>query len=171
MPYYRYSLLATLALSLIIIISCEPDEEEKGECDTSDSCLSTSFSFVDPDNYKNLMGYDGQPIHPDSIAITNSRGDTMSHKTYQMVDGWVELSYFNPFQEITCFNQCLLDSAFTRTYYVYIGNDDLDTLEVYFPERAQNYTIFYNGVSGEVPDDIPKEQRPGRSVFYLLKSF
>lgn len=77
----------------------------------------------------------------------------MFHEYFFHTGGWVSLESFDPFQELYCFNQCLLDSAFTRTYHVYIGNGDIDTLEVYFAERTERYHLFFNGVDGAPPEE------------------
>ncbi|MBR09561.1 MAG: hypothetical protein CMP48_17985 [Rickettsiales bacterium] len=161
-----FNLLCILGL----LISCKPETNE-GECEFIPriNCSTFTFSFIDPDSYENLMGVDGQPIHPDSIVITNSRRDTMYHEIFAFSDGWYTVQNFSVFQEITCFNQCQLDSAFTRTYHVYIGNGDTDTLEVHFPVRSDNYTTYYNEVSGELPNDIPENLGSGRTTFWFRK--
>lgn len=117
------------------------------------------------------MGTNGQLIHPDSIVITNTRKDTMHQEAFQYSDGWYSIEGFSPFHEITCFNQCISDSAFTRTYYVYIGNGDTDTMEVYFAERSEEPEAFYNGRSGEVPLDIlPDSLGSGRTSYWFIKT-
>ena len=163
-----FNLLCILGL----LISCKPETNE-GECEFIPriNCSTFTFSFIDPDSYENLMGVDGQPIHPDSIVITNSRRDTMYHEIFAFSDGWYTVQNFSVFQEITCFNQCQLDSAFTRTYHVYIGNGDTDTLEVHFPVRSDNYTTYYNGISGELPDyrELPSGYGSGYTTYWFRK--
>lgn len=116
------------------------------------------------------MGTNGQLIHPDSVVITNTREDTMPHEVFQFSDGWYTIDGFSPFHEITCFNQCISDSAFTRTYYVYIGNGDTDTMEVYFAERSEEPEAFYNGRSGEVPEDRADSTGLGYTSYWFRKT-
>lgn len=167
--------LLTIIILITLAISCREDVKTSEDCgfDPRGICPSFSFSFVDPDTYENLMGVDGQPIHPDSIVITHTRKDTMNHEIFVSVDGWHSVYRFWVFEEISCFNQCLLDSAFTRTYYVYLGNDDTDTMEVYFPERSDHFTTFYNGLSGEFPEygNVPEYISRYKSVFWFRKIF
>jgi hypothetical protein len=161
-------LLSLVILS--ILISCGPDEMPEEVCQYSPttSCSGYSFSIVDKDTYESLIGTDGQLIHPDSIYITNTRKDTMSHEARRSSDGRWAVERFNPFQEISCFNQCLLDSAFTRTYYLYIGNGTTDTMEFFFPVRSPGPNAFLNGVSGRIQPDFPKDQSI-RTAFYFRK--
>ena len=79
------------------------------------------------------------------------------------------MEQFSPFDEITCFNQCSLDSAFTRTYYVYIGNGDTDTLEVVFEAYTKREAPFYNGVSGGEFGYTPPEILGPKSPYYFRK--
>ena len=121
---------------LLFIISCDGKSvittDEGCEFDPVNSCAGFSFSIVDADSYENLIGEENL-IHPDSIVIINTRNDTIpGYYPIAFSDGWVVIADLNPFAEITCFNQCLSDSAFTRTYYMYIGNGDTDTIDVFF---------------------------------------
>ena len=157
---------------ITLIISCNADVKTYGDCefDQQKSCEGFSFSFVNADTYENLMGKNGQLIHPDSIVITNTRNNQMYHEPYKYSDGWYIIEWFNPFQEIKCFNQCISDSAFTRTYYVYIGNEDVDTMDVFFDKRTQGPEVYYNGVNGRVPfDELPDSLGSGRSTFWFRK--
>ncbi|MEM9895569.1 MAG: hypothetical protein AAF789_04305 [Bacteroidota bacterium] len=52
---------------------------------------------------------------------------------------------------------------------LYQGNDDTDTIEVYFPERSQTYSTTFNGKSGEIPFYIPPELGIGRSSYWFQK--
>ncbi|MEO9473936.1 MAG: hypothetical protein ABJG41_00310 [Cyclobacteriaceae bacterium] len=155
--------------SLFGLTSCDLfDDKEPQDCVFKrSSCSGADWSFVDPDTYENLMGYD-KPINPDSIVILNSRMDTMYHEVNFWVENW-GVVYFNPFHELHCFDLCKLDSAFTRTYYLYLGTEDIDTIEAYFAERTARYHLFFNGVSGEVPSDIPEAYGSGRSLFWFQK--
>lgn len=62
-----------------------------------------------------------------------------------MEHGWYSIEYFSPFDELYCFNMCTNDSSFTRTYYMYLGNGDMDTIEIYFPARTNPYKVLFNG--------------------------
>lgn len=156
-----------LTLGLLTFISCDQPIKTPDGCQFN-RCGTTGWSFVDAITYENLLGPD-KLIHPDSLVITNTRGDSMFYKVFTFSSGWTVVTAFSPFQEIYCFNQCLLDSAFTRTYYLYLGNQDTDTLEVHFPVRSAWYTTTYNGLSGEVPEDRPPSSGLGGSTFWFRK--
>ncbi|MEQ9303268.1 MAG: hypothetical protein RJQ14_05075, partial [Marinoscillum sp.] len=143
----RSSLLTILLVAIIALDACGPESEHFGDCEFSSrsSCSSFTFSFINAETYENIMGTHDQLINTDSVVITNSRKDTMPHEAFQYSDGWYSIEGFSPFHEISCFNQCISDSAFTRTYYVYVGNGDTDTMEVYFAERSEEPEAFYNG--------------------------
>ena len=158
---------------LLFIISCdgksEITDEEGCVFEPVSSCAGFSFSIVEANTYENLIGEENL-IHPDSIVIINTRNDTMpGYFPLKFSDGWYTIEDLDPFREITCFNQCLSDSAFTRTYYMYIGNGDTDTIDVFFPERSGGPEVFFNGDSGEVPDDRPPETGLGYSPFWFRK--
>ena len=163
-----------ISLNMLFLLSCDGKSvivDENGcEYDPVNSCAGFSFSIVDAGSYENLVGKDGQQIHPDSIIITNTRRDTMPrYFPWQLSDGWWIIAELDPFTEITCFNQCQSDSAFTRTYYMYLGNGDTDTVDVFFPEMAQGPEVFFNGTTGNLPNDLPPEAGSGRSSFWFRK--
>lgn len=145
----------------LLLTSCGPDDSADATCIGVDApCEGFSWSFVDPDTYENLMGTDGQLIHPDTVVILNLTQDTMFHRPhYSQFSKWWSISFSpGPYQELNCFNQCVLDSAFSRFYYVYVGNQDWDTLEVHFPAnttRATLMEVYFNGEDGSKPDDRP----------------
>lgn len=156
-------------LMLLVFMSCDSGGEVINDCyfQPRSSCASTSFSFVDPETFENLLGYD-KAINPDSIVITNLEGDTMYHKVFFWND-WNTVEGFGPFQELYCFNQCKLDSAFTRTYFMYLGCTDTDTIEAVFPEHAPTFTLFFNGLDGTIPKNKPAEM-PEYSLFWFRKA-
>lgn len=162
--------LLTFVCCLCLLSSCGPDEEVQEECvfDARTACSSFSFSIVNADTYENLVG-DGRLIDPEKVVVTNTRNDTMHISPFQFSDGWTTIGQFSPFQEITCFNQCVLDSAFTRTYYLHYGGSDTDTMEVFFPERKRDPIIYFNGLNGEVPDDRADSTGTGYSVYWFRK--
>ena len=163
-------------LSLLVLSACEtpgevtnPGTPEECIFHPLTACDGFSFSIIDKDTYESLIGED-RLIHPDSIVITNTRGNEMHNipKTYS--DGWYTVEQFSPFDEITCFNQCLLDSAFSREYYIYLGNGDTDTLEVHFPVTSQYEETYYNGISGGDFGETPIEVGGAKSSFYFRKT-
>ncbi len=165
--------LLSLSIFILLLIACEPNNiEVTNDCkfDPRRSCNSFSFSIVNKDTYENLVGTNGQLIHPDSIVITNTRGNVMDEKPLGLSDGWYTIESFSPFEELYCFNQCKLDSAFTRTYFVYLGNGDTDTMEVYFPAHSEKEEVFYNGLNANIPDDIHDSLGSGYSVYWFRKT-
>ncbi|WP_425389820.1 hypothetical protein [Ekhidna sp.] len=159
-PLLLWALLVTGFGSGSLLISCSPDEVDTTCIGADTPCEGFSWSFVDPDTYENLMGKEGQPIHPDTIVILNLSQDTMYHElfSYQAIDWWTVQFIPGPYQELNCFNQCLLDSAFSRYYYIYVGNDDWDTVEVHFPantNRATVMEVYFNDKDASVPTDRP----------------
>ncbi len=172
MKLSREILLLTITFTISHLLSCDNNVKTYGDCEfvPQESCEGFGFSFVNADTYENLMGTDGQLIHPDSVVITNTRNDQMYHNPFKYTDGWYIIEWFNPFQEIKCFNQCISDSAFTRTYYIYIGNGDTDTMEVYFPTRSPGPEVFFNGSDARVPlNELPDSLGVGRSSYWFRK--
>jgi len=167
----KFEKIVTVVLFALIslTIACEPNEAAKN-CFNLHPCNYASFVIVNSNTFESLIG-DELKIHPDSIVILNDRLDTMYHSiekflTYQYI------SRFNPFQEITCFNQCLSDSAFSRYYYLYVGNGDMDTIEVHFPANQEYTTIYefyFNGESGNIPDDPKSEDYGGFPYMFRKK--
>jgi hypothetical protein len=146
-------------LSLVLLTSCIFERFEKdntdGDCvfDPVVGCIDTPFSIVDADTYQNLVGYDGQLINPDTVKIVNTRGQDMFFDIRTHSNGWISFETFGPFQEIHCFNQCLLDSAFALTYYMYLGNGDTDTIEARFALNEPDPVLYYNGKDATRPND------------------
>ena len=163
-------LLYVLLLTTVFAVSCEKAPVETDGCyfDARNACQGFSFSIVNKGTYENLIGED-RLIHPDSIVITNTRSDVMHHRPYSYSDGWYTIEEFSPFQEMYCFNQCKLDSSFTRTYYLYVGNGDTDTLEVFYQSRSEREDTFYNGVSGGEYGYTPTEIEGPKSPYYFRK--
>lgn len=153
--------IVLLAPAPMLLTSCSPDDPADTTCFGIDApCEGFSWSFVDPDTYENIMGTDGQLIHPDTVVILNLTQDTMFHRLFNFeAINWSTISFSpGPYQELNCFNQCVLDSAFSRYYYVYVGNQDWDTVEVHFPANTQWATVmevYFNGEDATVPDDRP----------------
>lgn len=140
-------------LGCLYFISCDPAPEVYENCKWDPrgrDCRGFSISIVDAETNENLVGKNGEPIHPDSIIIYNTRGDEMpidirKHEPAHLENGWYTIDRFSPFDELYCFNMCTNDSSFTRTYYMYLGNGDMDTIEAYFPARTNPYKVLYNG--------------------------
>mgnify|MGYP006999192629 CR=1 FL=1 len=150
----------TLALSFLS--SCYPEEDKDPDCIGEETpCRGFDFSFVDAETYENLMGTDGQLIHPDTMFILNMQGDTMAQGPYYgprygTLTEWWNVG-FSPYQELNCFNQCTLDSAFSRSYYIYTGNQDWDTLEIHFPAKTEYATVMevtFNNMDARVPEGV-----------------
>ena len=165
-----------IMVSLLALSACETSAEVTNpgtpeECvfHPRTACNGFSFSIVNKDTYENLVG-EKRLIHPDSLVITNTRGDVMHHTPFSYSDGWFTIEEFSPFDELTCFNQCKLDSSFTRTYYVYMGNGDTDTLDVYFKAKSESEETFFNQLTGEVPDDRADSTGSGYSVYWFRKT-
>lgn len=102
---FRVQIFFCLINLFWFLIACEPEKIGNDDCYFSQrsSCSGFAFSFVNPNTYENLLGSNGQPIHPDSVVITNTRRDTMYHELYSYSDGWNIIANFSPLQEITCF--------------------------------------------------------------------
>lgn len=155
-------LFVVLIPSAVLISSCDsdvfPDNKDTTCLGKEEPCRGFSWSFVDPDTYENLMGPIDKPIHPDTVVVLNMTHDTMYHTTRKIynVDWWTVEFSPGPYQELNCFNQCVLDSAFSRYYYVYVGNQDWDTVEVHFPARTKYagvMEVYFNDQDPRVPDD------------------
>lgn len=148
-----YCLFLCFSSFLFFLISCGPAEES--DCNFK-RCKDGGFTIVDAATYENLIGVD-KYVHPDSLLILNARGDTMYHEIYDYQNGWYQVTHFSPWQEIYCFNLCLLDSAFVRRYYLYLGRQDWDTLDIHFETHQPDYYMYFNGESGATPEDKPEE--------------
>lgn len=160
-PFLIWVLLITVFGTSSILTSCSPDEVDTTCIGTNTPCEGFGWSFVDPDTYENLMGKDGYPIHPDTIIVLNLTNDTMYHEPFynQFADWWSIGFSPGPYQELNCFNQCELDSAFSRYYYVYVGNQDWDTVEAHFPANTNVATVmevYFNGKDATVPENRPE---------------
>ncbi|MEO9474335.1 MAG: hypothetical protein ABJG41_02340 [Cyclobacteriaceae bacterium] len=145
-----------ILILLISTTSCDLfDDHNDEECqfDMRLTCSGTSWAFVDPDTWENLLGYD-KPINPDSLVLINERGYTMpipfSNSTHLTPQDWM-LVNFSPFDEIYCFNQCKLDSVVVLNYYLYLGNGDTDTISAYFAPHSEKYYLLHNGKKADVP--------------------
>jgi len=151
---------ALILLLTSILISCsEPEEKINSDCYGENSPCPQGFSLtiVKKGTFENLIGLDSQLIHPDSIIILNMDSIQMYKRVHDFADWWV-IDGFTPYQELHCFNQCTLDSAFSRFYYIYIGNEDWDTLEVHFPARTKFATyleVYFNGFDATEPKNAP----------------
>ena len=160
----------------IFLTSCLQEKFERenpdGDCDFDPlaGCIDTPFSIVDAGTYQILVGYDGQRINPDSVKIVNSRGQEIYFDLYTFANGWNIFETFGPFQELHCFNQCRLDSAFTRTYYMYLGNGDTDTIEAQFALNEPHPVLYYNGEDATTPDSRVSITGRVYSPFWLQKS-
>lgn len=175
----KLTILSTLRLLAFFLaaflIACNSDNPVEDECDFDINRWcggGYTFSIVNYDTYENLVG-EGKLIDPDRIVVTNTRSDTMPILPFQFSDGWYSIEHFNPFDEITCFDQCKSDSAFTRTYYLNYGGADTDTMEVFFPERDDEPIVSFNGIKGVEREEKPKEleDQPHWSLYWFRKKF
>lgn len=167
----KRTLLFILIASALFLSACNTDTPSEEDCnfDIQAWCGGGySFSIVNADTYENLVG-DGRLINPDKIVVTNTRIDTMIILPLKLSDGWYSIENFNPFDEITCFDQCKSDSAFTRTYYLNYGGADTDTMEVFFAVRDDEPQVSFNQLSGNVPNDIDDSLGRGRSLYWFRK--
>jgi hypothetical protein len=162
-----YSILGVI----IFINACNKDNSVDEPCDFDFNAWCNggySFSIVNYDTYENLVG-EGKLIDPTKIVITNTRGDTMQSRPNLFSDGWYTIERFNPFDEITCFDQCKSDSAFTRTYFLNYGGEDTDTMEVFFAARDDDPQVSFNGLPGDVPVDRHDSTGLGYSLYWFRK--
>lgn len=163
-PYFKllpFILWLVFVAPASMLNSCGPlfpeDETDTTCLFAGEPCEGFSWSFIKKGTYENIMGKDGQIVHPDSVYVLNMAKERMSSDAQQQSDGYWLITNFSPFEEMNCFNMCLVDSAFSRYYYVYVGNNDWDTMEVHFPitKYALYQEVFYNGVNAQPPDDLP----------------
>ena len=168
--------ISILLTSFALLFSCAPNlSEEEIPCIGLDAeCEGFGWSYVrkTEDTYINLMGTDENAlIHPDSIVVLNLSLDTMFHSIFRVdADNWYIVG-ISPWQELVCLNQCVLDSAFSRYYYVYAGNEDWDTVEVHFPAKTRFATVmevYFNGVDPSIPEDKDVNQ-PRYSTYWFQK--
>jgi hypothetical protein len=160
-------------LVLAVLQSCwfeeTPVKDEECQATPSEVCTGFSWSFVDADTYQNIMCPDSCLIHPDSVFVLNTRGDTMpSRPSFLELANWWTINRFDPYDELSCFNPCVNDSAFSRFYFVYVGNLDFDTMEVRWTPNQSYYDVFYNGVDASIPAD-KDENVPAYSSVWFVK--
>lgn len=160
----------SIFLCLLVLFGCTGDEpQEECKFDVYRWCGGGySFSIVNLDTYENLVG-EGRLIDPAKIVVTNTRKDTMPTNPDMLSNGWYTINRFNPFDEITCFDQCLSDSAFTRTYYLNYGGADIDTFELYFPTHSNGPQAYFNKLSADVPEDRHDSTGLGHSLYWFRK--
>ena len=165
----RIGLLFSLSV-LCILTACEREKVNHNGCyfDSTYDCGGFTFSIVDLDTYENIIGEEDHLIDPTEMRIKNVDDHIMWFDFRKSSDGWYGISFYGVFEEFECFNQCLLDSSFTRTYYLDIGNNDIDTLEVFVEAHKMGPTTFYNGLSGEYQQDLPSDFSP-RTAFIFRK--
>ena len=161
-------------LVLAVLQSCwfeeSPVKDEECQATPTEVCTGFSWSFVEPGTYENIMCPDSCLIQPDSVFVLNMRGDTMpSSPLYLRADNWWSIENFSPYDELSCFNPCVNDSAFSLFYYIYTGNLDFDTMEVRWIPNQSYYEVFFNGFDGSIPQDIRDENIPAHSSYWFLK--
>ena len=161
-------------LILAVLQSCWFEESPvlNDECigSAGDICSGFSWSFVEPATYENIMCPDSCRIYPDSVFVLNTRGDTMPLTPFfwRGADWW-SIENFSPYDELRCFNECLNDSAFSRFYYVYVGNLDFDTMEVRWTPNQSYYEVFFNDKNANIPEEVDLDQ-VGRSAYWFMKN-
>jgi hypothetical protein len=173
--YSSFISLFLFVIATYLFSSCDTFPGDPNCIDANTPCEGFSFAIVD-DSLNNLVGRD-RLINPDSTILLNLDLDTMTLTSSLLIDSFDEIPQdsiwwrfgMSPYQELNCFNQCIIDSAFSRFYYLYIGNNDWDTIEVHFPaktERATVMEVYYNKAEGFVPEN---ENIPALTSFWFKK--
>ena len=155
-----------LPLLLLCALSCCETVDEPPQGCFDSTCETYSYSFVDANTNENLMGTDGQPFHPDSIAIFTDKWEEIRViPGYQeSIDWWtVRFSYYDALRRCDLHET---DSTFDLKFYFYLNKDDFDTLTITFAPCLDFAAIFYNEY-----DLTPVENEPVKnSSFYCPKN-
>lgn len=164
-------LVMTLLSSFILLESCNPEEEPEG-CFNS-KCESWAYTIVDSSNCS-LMDTMGSLIHPDSIRIKYQNGKRIPHSTfYQDWNDWwtFDFLYQDALERCDLYNT---DSTFTMRFYIYLGNQDTDTLDIRIAPCRDHDTMLYNGLETNVFNpssslDLICGRNPNSTSSFLLR--
>lgn len=134
-------ILISAILSLVLLTDCNR-EEPPAECIISE-CNPWSYSIVEKGTDCNLMGRNGEPIHPDSIRVTYQTGEGIPHRL-EFFGDWPRFSflYQDALRRCDLFNT---DSTFNMRFYIYLGNNDTDTLDIQIAPCRDFDQMAYNG--------------------------
>ena len=121
------SILLLFILTSALFDGCHNDESP-AECIISE-CNEWAYSIVNKDTC-NLIGVNGEPVHPDSIQITYQTGEIIPFRTrYQEFNDWWTFTflYQDGLRRCDLYNT---DSTFNMRFFIYLGNSDMDTLDI-----------------------------------------